>query len=150
MPLNRRLFLWGLFFILVGTVPLAVRLGVIGGEVAGRWWTLWPLIIVGSGVGLILRRTPADVLGRLIVTTTLGLMAGGILATGLHMTGFSCGGRGGSAFPTATGTFGDRAEVDIELDCGRRPLPRLTGPRGRSVGPIRTDLRPRSRPARIA
>jgi hypothetical protein len=155
MPINRRLFLWGLFFIIAGAVPLAVRLGVIGGEVASRWWTLWPLIIVGWGVGLILQRTPADVLGRLIVTATLGLMAGGILAAGPHMPGFSCGGRGGSGFPAATGAFGDRAEVDIELDCGSLTLGAVDGsawqvsgtdPNGSApqiaAGPDRLSLRP--------
>jgi hypothetical protein len=144
MPINRRLLLWGLFFILVGAVPLAVRFGAVSGELAGRWWALWPLIIVGLGVGLILARTPADVLGRLIVTATLGIMVGGVLASGSHLTGFTCGGRGGSAFPTATGTFGDRAQVDVELDCGSMTLAAADGSAWQVAG---TD--PRGAPPQI-
>ena len=51
----RRGFLgWGVFLILAGAVPLAVRAGYLDDDQVGRLWTLWPLILIGIGVGLIL------------------------------------------------------------------------------------------------
>ncbi len=65
MRIDFRLIGWGVFLVLVGVVPLAVSQGWIPDDL--RWWELWPLILVGAGVGLLLRRTSFAPLGGLIV-----------------------------------------------------------------------------------
>lgn len=61
--LDRRLLGWGLFFILVGAIPLATRAGLIDPELVSRWPSLWPLLLVAWGLGLLLRRTPVEWIG---------------------------------------------------------------------------------------
>jgi len=118
----RRGFLgWGVFLILAGAVPLLVRSGVLTDDQVARLWTLWPLILVGIGVGLLLSRTRYGFVGGLIVAATFGLIAGGLLSTGVSTisTG-SCGsGAAGTAFPTRDGSFsGASAAVTVQLNCG--------------------------------
>ena len=76
MHIRRGFLGWGVFLILAGAVPLAVRSGYLSEDQVGRLWTLWPLILVGIGVGLILSRTRFDFLGGIIVAATFGLMVG--------------------------------------------------------------------------
>src|SRR4051794_26724231 len=82
MRVDRRLLGWGLFFILLGGLPLAVQVGLIDQAVVNRWFVLWPLLLVGWGLSLLLRRSRIEWLGGAIAAVTLGLMAGGALATG--------------------------------------------------------------------
>lgn len=123
MRIDRNLLGWGVFFIVVGAVPLAARAGLIAPETIDRWWSFWPLILVGLGLGLILTKTPFEIVGGLIVSATFGLMVGGALTGGIG--GFGgigngvCGpGDGGTPFETRSGTLGPSAEVHLELDCG--------------------------------
>ncbi len=83
MRVRRGYLGWGVFLILAGAVPLAVRSGYLSDDQIGRLWSLWPLILVGIGVGLILSRTPFAFVGGLIVAATVGLMVGGLLSTGV-------------------------------------------------------------------
>ena len=133
MHVNRGLLGWGVFFITMGWVPLAVRAGYLDPEVVSRAWELWPLILVGIGLGLLLQRTKAAAVGGLVVAVTLGLMAGGLLASGVpSMGGVSgcgsgAGGDDGSGFPTQDGSFGPEAKVDLDLDCGELALAGFDG-----------------------
>jgi hypothetical protein len=120
MRVRRGYLGWGVFLILAGAVPLAVRSGYLSDEQIGRLWTLWPLILVGIGVGLILSRTRLDFVGGLIVAATFGLMVGGLLSTGIgaFSTG-ACGiDSGTSPFPTRDGSFSGAGSVDLRLNCG--------------------------------
>jgi hypothetical protein len=124
MHVNRGLLGWGVFFITLGCVPLAVRGGYLDPATVARAWELWPLILVGIGLGLILRRTKAAAVGGLVVAVTLGLMVGALMATGLPSAGgiSACGfvtrSGNGSAFPTQTGSLDPGARVALELTCG--------------------------------
>ena len=121
MHIRRGFLGWGVFLILTGAVPLAVRSGYLTSDQIGRLWTLWPLILIGIGVGLILSRTRFDFIGGLIVAATFGLMAGGLLCGGMgsFFTG-ACGQDSGTlAFPTRDGTFASAGgSVDLRVDCG--------------------------------
>ena len=121
MHVRRGYLGWGVFLILAGAVPLAVRAGYLSDEQIGRLWNLWPLILVGIGVGLVLGRTRFDFLGGLLVAATFGLMVGGLLSTGVGAisTG-ACGSDSGTvAFPTSNGTLGGSSgTVELQIDCG--------------------------------
>jgi hypothetical protein len=120
MHRDRRLFGWGLIFILVGAIPLAVQAGLLDADVVGRWPELWPLVIVAVGLSLLLTRTAAAWLGTLAVALVVGTMAGGLLATGLgdvpSLSG--CGGGTATAFQTQAGTLSDGGRIDVEFNCG--------------------------------
>lgn len=121
MHIRRGFLGWGVFLILAGAIPLAVRAGYLDSDQIGRLWTLWPMILIGVGVGLILSRTRFGFLGGLIVAATLGLMVGGLLASGIStFSSGVCGQAAGTtAFPSREGTFSAAvASVDLELDCG--------------------------------
>jgi len=118
MRINRSLLGWGLFFIVLGAVPLAVRQGLITPDQASRAWTLWPILLILGGLGLLLRRTPIEPLTGLASAATFGLIAGGLIAGGGVPIG-SCGDdAGGRAFPTRSGPLGSSADVEVSLLCG--------------------------------
>jgi hypothetical protein len=130
MHIRRGFLGWGVFLILAGAVPLAVRSGYLTEDEVGRLWTLWPLILVGIGVGLILSRTRFDFLGGIIVAATFGLMVGGLLSSGIgaFSTG-ACGQTGGTtAFPSRDGTFAaSSGSVDVQTDCGTVTIATTSG-----------------------
>ena len=122
MRIDRGLLGWGVFLIVLGAVPLAVRGGYVDPATVRRAWELWPLILIGIGLGLVLQRTKAAAVGGLVVAITFGLIGGSVLAggVGIGLPGCSTGaGTGdGAAFPTRTGSVGGGARVDLELNCG--------------------------------
>lgn len=122
MRIDTRFVNWGLFFILAGAIPLAVREGLIGIDAVNGWWRLWPLLIVGAGVGILLRRTPGAFLGGLIAAVVFGVLVGGALAAGsaFSIGDIGCGsGTNGTPFASRSGDFGPSGgSVDLELSCG--------------------------------
>jgi hypothetical protein len=142
----RRGFLgWGVFLILAGTVPLLVRSGYLTDAQVASLWTLWPLILVGIGVGLLLSRTRYGFLGGLIVAATFGLMIGGLLSTGVSTisTG-SCGSEAAkTAFPARDGSFsGPSAAVTVQLNCGSLEVAAAQGTAWRVGGHDRNGAGP--------
>jgi hypothetical protein len=125
---NKGLLGWGVFFIVAGVVPLAVRNGAIDAAWLEGAFGLWPLILVGIGLGLLLADTKAAVLGGLLVALTLGIMAGALLAGAttvgsgaLSMVGpCGLGGSqgGGMVFEPRQGTFTGPAQVELRMRCG--------------------------------
>jgi hypothetical protein len=83
MSVDRRLLNWGVFLVLLGGVPLAVAQGWIPRDTVVNAWELWPFILIGAGIGLLLRRTPLRGLGGIIVAATFGTILGAILAVGV-------------------------------------------------------------------
>jgi hypothetical protein len=128
MHVNRGMLGWGVFLIALGAVPAAVRGGALDASVARRAWELWPLLLVGAGLGLALSRTRAAVVGGVVVALVFGLMGGGLVAgglgtgSGLALCGFGSDAAGGAVqatdAPASTGTFGPAADVQLSADCG--------------------------------
>ncbi|HEY5433877.1 MAG TPA: hypothetical protein VIK13_01470 [Candidatus Limnocylindrales bacterium] len=140
MHVNRGLLGWGVFFITLGCVPLAVRAGYLDPAVVARAWELWPLILVGIGLGLIFQRTKVAVVGGLVVAVTCGLMGGALLAGavpsagGISACGFGGSGGNGSAFPDQAGSFGAQARADLEFNCGELAVTSADGSAWTVVG----------------
>lgn len=134
MRINRGLLGWGIFFILLGAVPLAVRAGALDPEAVRRAWELWPLILIGIGLGLVLERTRFAIVGGLIVAITFGLMGGALIATGFSVSaggvacGIGSGGGSGAAFPDQQGSFEGGAAVRLEMNCGDVTATAVDGP----------------------
>lgn len=125
MHLDRRLLGWGAFFVLLGAIPLLVRGGALDRDLLERWPELWPLLPIGWGLSLILRKTPVEWVGGAVSTITLGIMGGGLIVTGFGgMPSIGCGdGPGDSAIETrADGTFGTSGVLNVEFDCGHLEL----------------------------
>lgn len=120
MRLDPRLLHWGVFFILLGVVPLAVQQGYLDPGRLPGWWQLWPLLLIGGGLGLILRGTPLETLGGLVVAATFGLMFGGLIATGGDFGSFgACGDeRGATPFAAREGRLEGSSKIEIAFDCG--------------------------------
>lgn len=133
MSVDRRLLNWGVFLILLGAIPLAVAQGWIPRDLAARAWELWPLLLVGAGVGLILSATPLRALGGIVVSATFGVMLGALIAVGFG--GFSLGGVGcGGATPgepqvlQESGTFeGGTGNVRLVANCSSLEVATSTG-----------------------
>jgi hypothetical protein len=116
MRLNRSRLNWGVFFIVLGAVPLAYQQGAVSAAQLSDVWRLWPLALVGIGLGLVLSRTPANFVGGLVVAACVGLVFGSLFAVGPRL---GCNNHGGTTTTVSRdGTFSGNARVDLELQCG--------------------------------
>jgi hypothetical protein len=122
MHLDRRLLGWGVFFVLVGGIPLAVRANLLDREVVAQWPLLWPVLLIGWGVGLLLRGSPIDWVGGAVSAITLGVMGGGLLAAGAGSIPFASGcandPANGVPFTDRLGQLGSTADVSLTFNCG--------------------------------
>ncbi len=121
MSVDRRLVNLGVFLLILGAIPLAVSQGWIARETISHAWDLWPLILIGIGIGLILRRTPFHFAGGLLVAATFGTMLGAVLAGGLSLGAFGCGNAAAANDPVLLdehGTFtGATNNVSLRATC---------------------------------
>jgi len=115
MRVDRARLNWGIFFIVLGSVPLAYHEGVVSSAVAGDAWRLWPLILVGIGLGFVLSRTPAFFVGGLVVAICVGLVFGSALAIGPNI---GCGGGNATHTVAQSGAFVGSSSVELDLQCG--------------------------------
>jgi hypothetical protein len=100
-----------------------VAQGWISQDLVVRAWELWPLILIGAGVGLILSATPFRALGGIVVSATLGVMLGAFVAVGFGgftMGTFGCGAAdaGAPQLLARSGSFASGAStVRLEATC---------------------------------
>jgi hypothetical protein len=145
MRINRGFLGWGVFLVLVGAVPLAVRAGYVSEDQVPNVVNLWPLILVGIGIGILLARTQFGFLGGLVIAVTLGLMVGSALATGVGWVRVGgCGPDGETvAFPTRDGSLTATAgAVDLRLNCGNATITTTPGTSWRLEGEDRDGVGP--------
>jgi hypothetical protein len=123
MAVDRRLLNWGVFLVLLGGIPLAVNQGWLARDLVERAWELWPLILIGAGIGLVLAATPLRALGGVVVAGTLGTMLGALLAVGFgsfNFGSFGCGAADAAApqILQDEGAFaGGAGRVSVEANC---------------------------------
>jgi hypothetical protein len=133
------------FLILAGSIPLLVRADVLSESQVTDLWTLWPMILIGLGVGLLLSRTRFGFVGGLIVAATFGLIVGGLLSSGVTgATAGACGSyQGATAFPPIGGSFeSGAASIKIRLDCGDVAVSAMPGLAWTVVGQAREGHAP--------
>lgn len=120
MTVDRRLVNWGIFLILLGGIPLAVSQRWLSASSVSNAWQLWPLVLVGAGLGLILARTRLAFVGGLVVALTLGLVGGGIIAAPPSIALLGCGGAPAAGSPAVVdqgGTLADGSTVTMRVTC---------------------------------
>ena len=125
MRIRRGLLFAGLFLIPLGAMPLLVRAGVIDADSLDGVWQLWPLILIGFGIAILLGRSRAASLGTAIAAVVLGVLVGSAIASGGAMVGSigTCGLPGDTdQHVDQAGTFTGPATVAIDLRCGSLDL----------------------------
>jgi hypothetical protein len=127
MHVRRGFINWGIFLICVGAVPLAVQLNVIDRETAASLLRLWPLILIGIGLGLLLRFTRAQALGGLVVAATFGVLVGVFFAAGFPSAAGACNGDQTGTPITRNGTVSGSLDLQVELTCGEMSVSRVPG-----------------------
>jgi hypothetical protein len=128
MHVRRGFINWGIFLICVGAVPLAVQLNVIDRDTATSLLRLWPLILIGIGLGLLLRFSRAQALGGFVVAATFGVLVGVFFAAGFPSVAGACNGEQTGTPITRNGAVsGSRLDLTVELTCGEMSLTRAPG-----------------------
>jgi hypothetical protein len=117
MRVDRGRLNWGIFFIVLGGVPFAYNQGAVSASALSDAWRLWPLVLVGIGLGFVLSRTPAFFIGGLVVAICVGLVAGSALAVGPNI-GCGSGTGNGTGSISRVGSFQGSASVQLNLQCG--------------------------------
>ena len=146
MRINRGFLGWGIFLLIVGAIPLAVRAGYLTEDQIGNVGSLWPLILIGIGVGVLLARTRYAFLGGILVAATFGVIVGGVLAGGVEgISATTCGpGQAGlAAFESREGSLTESVgSVDLDLNCGDLTLGVGPGNTWRVEGEARDGVGP--------
>ena len=76
MRVDRGYLFWGIFFVLLGAIPLADREGWIEVGGLGDVWRLWPLILIGIGAAILFSRTSLGLVVTIVAAVVLGALAG--------------------------------------------------------------------------
>ena len=118
MRVNRKFLYWGVFLVAMGAVLVTADLNGVDETTIADWLRLWPLAVVGIGLGIVLRRTRFNVAGGMLAAAVPGLVLGGAFALGPRVV-VDCGARGEpSTFVRHEGTFDGPARVDVATGCG--------------------------------
>lgn len=115
--LNRRLLYAGVFLIAAGAVMLIVQGRAVDDELVTQALRLWPIVVIGLGIGLLLRGTRFGVAGGMLAAALPGLLFGGLVMASPDLMP-ECRIAEPARYATRQGTFGGAASVDLRLDCG--------------------------------
>jgi hypothetical protein len=140
MRLRRGPLFWGLLLIPLGAIPLLVRAGVIDPSAFAQAWRLWPLLLVGLGLAVLLGRGRSGLAVTVVLALVLGVSGGAALASGGSWIG-AFGSCAGTTMATDHLTDGGALDlpgrVDIRLDCGEATI----GPSGGATWSLGADYR---------
>lgn len=127
MRVRRGQLFWGIFFVVLGTVPLADQAGWIDAD-SVQVWRLWPLALIALGVAIVVSRTQLALLGVVFA----GIVAGGIVGAAVTYGGWAfgfvdCAPGGDLEHLTEGGTVAGSAQVELALNCGSLDVELGTG-----------------------
>jgi hypothetical protein len=128
MQVDRRLILFGTFFLVFGGVLLGARQGWIPANVVDNLWQLWPVLLIAIGLGIILSRGPWAWIGGAFAAAVLGVLAAAVVQTGVvPFVGCSGSGEAGTPFEGQSGQLASNASVDVSFSCGDLALSTKSG-----------------------
>ena len=126
MRVRRGLLFWGLFLVPLGGISLLVRAGVLDADRLSEAWRLWPVILIGVGLAIVIGRSRAAVVGTAVIALVLGSVGGAALASGdIWIGAFSnCTLATGPADQhlQRSGTLDGASAVRLDLRCGTLKL----------------------------
>jgi hypothetical protein len=118
MRVNHRFLYWGIFLVAIGGVLVVADLRLIDTAALTDALRLWPLAVVATGLGMVLRRTELRVPGLMLSAALPGLVLGAGLAAGPRVA-WDCGVRDQAASAATTqGIFDGPATVSVRSACG--------------------------------
>jgi hypothetical protein len=127
--INRALLRWGVFLLAVGGVLLLAQSGQLDRDWVRGALGLWPLMLIGFGAAILLRRTRLAVPATVMAAIIPGLLIGGaVVASPVHLEVPSdCRLDRGAATQHHHGSFnggswsptGTPARADLHLVCGK-------------------------------
>jgi hypothetical protein len=124
--IRRGFLFWGIFFILLGAIPFAARLGWIDTARLTDLTQLWPIVLIAIGLAILLARSRAGAAGLIIAAVVLGAVGGLALAAGngaiLGLGDCSAGNNSDLQRDTQSGAFSQPATVSIQSNCGTLAL----------------------------
>lgn len=115
--INRRLLYAGVFLVAAGAAMLLVRGEAVDEVFVGQAVGYWPVLVIGLGVGLVLRGTRFRVAGGMLAAAMPGLLLGGLVMAAPDMA-IDCGDAAPTTFATRQGMFDGPASVELSLACG--------------------------------
>jgi hypothetical protein len=118
MRADRRFLQWGVFFVGLGAVPLAVQQGWLDRTRLDDVGRLWPLVLIAIGLAVLAGRGPFGTAVRLLPPLAFGLLLGAAFSGGIGAIGCAGADPGAASLPGSSGSFGAQAEVDLSIDCG--------------------------------
>jgi hypothetical protein len=122
MRVHRGSLFWGIFFLLLGAIPLADREGLIDVSQLVDIGRLWPLAIIVVGVAILVARTQLAVLGTIISAIVLGGLAGGAIAAsgGIVFNVGDCGVENRAEMQefNRTGSLDAGGALEVTFNCG--------------------------------
>jgi hypothetical protein len=120
MRVRRGMLFWGLLLIPLGGIPLLAQAGVIDASRFVDVWRLWPLVLVGIGIALLLGRTRVALAGTAVIALTLGVIGGVALAAPNSWLGSfgDCAPGGQTTSLERSGEFSGAASVSLDFRCG--------------------------------
>ena len=129
MRIRRGPLFWGLVLVPLGAIPLLVREGFLDAPVVTDVWRLWPLVLIGLGIAILLGRRRAGIVATAIVALAIGIAAGSALAGGIPgLDGpFSCTAGGDLTTITDGGPAAEATIVDLQHGCGSLTVTTTTG-----------------------
>jgi hypothetical protein len=124
--IRRGFLFWGIFFVLLGAIPVAARLGWIDPGRVGGLGQLWPVVLIAIGLAILLARSRAGAIGVVIAAIVLGAVSGLALAAGniaiLGLGDCSAGNGSDLQHKTQSGTFSAPASISFRMNCGTLKL----------------------------
>lgn len=117
---DRGYLFWGIFFVVLGLIPLADREGWVDVGGVRDVVRLWPLVIIGVGVVILFSRSRLALVATVAGALVLGTLAGTALTSLGGGTVFDCIRVGDAALPRTTtrGTLDPSGSARVHIDCG--------------------------------